>query len=429
MQEEFQFTPQRRIRSVSDLVGEVKDALEDEFSDIWVQGEICDFTLARSGHCYFSLKDDESRLKAVCFRTRRRYLRFEPEAGMEVLARGSLSVYPPRGDFQLIVETMEPVGEGAHQIAFERLKRRLQSEGLFSPQQKKPLPLLPSKVGIVTSPTGAAIQDILRVLSRRNNRLDVLIYPASVQGPGASREIAAGVRHLNGRSDLDVLIVGRGGGSSEDLAAFNDEDLARAIFASRIPVISAVGHEIDFTIADFVADLRAPTPSAAAEIVSAPRQELSLRLDQLQRRALQSTKLLLQSRRRKLHLLAASRSFVDAETRLRFFLQRLDELQTRLGNAWPTIAKPARQRLEAHTESLQRNLRFVLSSHQQGLHSLQGRLEAYSPQAVLERGYAIVAKADSAVVRDPEELQTGERFTVRVARGAFAARKSEDDEV
>ena len=426
MQQGLPFTRQRQVSTVSKLVSEIKGLLETSFRDIWVRGEISNFVVPRSGHFYFSLKDDESQLRAVCFRRQSRYLKFQPENGMEVLARGSITVYPPRGDFQIIVEYMEPLGQGALLLAFEKLKARLAAQGLFDAERKKPLPLLPTKIGVVTSPTGAAIQDILRVLSRRNNRLDVLIHPARVQGPEAAREIARGIRRLNQRDDLDVLIVGRGGGSSEDLWAFNEEVVARAISESRLPVISAVGHEVDFTIADFVADLRAPTPSAAAEIVSAARSELSDRVSQLTRRAAQAVRLQLQNKRRLLHRLSSSRSFVDAETRLRIYLQRLDELQSRLLKTLPAQLPPARQEVAHLQKSMRQSMRYYLASRRQALEARSGRLQAFSPLSVLERGYAIVSRPKGEIVRDPDQVKAGERLSVRVARGDFAAQRVEE---
>jgi len=260
------FAP-RKIYTVSEITAGVKACLESEFSEISVEGEISNLAAAASGHLYFGLKDKGAQMRCVCFRGKARFLKFQAEDGLQVVASGNLSVYEPRGDYQLIVDFMEPKGFGSLQLAFEQLKARLQAAGLFDAQRKKPLPLLPRCIGIVTSPTGAAIQDILRILRRRHENVQVLIYPTRVQGQGAAAEIAGGIRALNRLSEIDVMIVGRGGGSLEDLWAFNEEIVARAIFESRIPVISAVGHEVDFTIADFVADVRAPTPSAAAELV------------------------------------------------------------------------------------------------------------------------------------------------------------------
>src|SRR5438094_1245607 len=257
----------RRIWTVHDLIGAVRSALEREYTDIWVEGEISNFRPAESGHLYFTLKDDGAQLRVVMFRLQTRLLRFRPENGLHVVARGRVTIYEGRGELQLSAEYLEPKGVGALQIAFEQLKAKLQAEGLFDPERKKPVPALPKRIGIVTSPRGAAIQDMLNILRRRHETVNVLIFPAQVQGEAAAAEVSAGIRYFNRVKNADVIILARGGGSMEDLAAFNDEALARAIADSRLPLISAVGHETDFTIADFVADLRAPTPSAAAEMV------------------------------------------------------------------------------------------------------------------------------------------------------------------
>ena len=423
-QQELKLFEERQILSVSQVVHGVKVQLETKFRDIWVRGEISNFVTPGSGHQYFTLKDNEAQMRAVCFRSQNRLLKFRPENGMDVIARGTVSVYPPRGEFQLIVETLEPVGPGALQLAFEQLKTRLESEGLFDQKHKKDLPLLPAKIGVVTSPTGAAIQDILRVLWRRNDRLNILIFPAKVQGTGASAEIIQGIEYLNTREDVDTIIVARGGGSLEDLWAFNDEALARAIFGSRIPVISAVGHEIDFTIADFVADLRAPTPSAAAEIVSGAREELSKAIGNLTQRSAQAIRLGLKNRRERLRTLAASRAFVDAESRLRFFLQRLDELQSRLTKTLPSMFRSNRQGLSQQEQLLERQIQFYLQSKKHMMATRSAQLQAYSPLSVLERGYAIVTTEDQEIVRDPNQLKEGDRMNIRVERGPFHARKT-----
>jgi exodeoxyribonuclease VII large subunit len=394
-QQTFQFE-ERKIFAVSEIVGQVRKDLESGFRGVWVQGEISNLKSPPSGHLYFTLKDDEAQISAVCFRMRSRYLKFQPEDGLDVLARGTVTVYPPRGQLQLMVEHMEPVGRGGLQLAFEQLKARLQAEGLFNESLKKRLPLLPAKVGVVTSPTGAAIQDILRVLKRRNDRVSVLIYPTRVQGKSAAGEIAAGVDYMNTRSDLDVLIVGRGGGSLEDLWPFNEEEVARAIFRSRIPVISAVGHEIDFTIADFVADLRAPTPSAAAEIVSGQRSELLSRLEHLARRSLQAVRAQLHRHQR-----------------------RFDRVQRSIG---PLLQHLGRRRESAGRE-LEHQIRYLLQARSTRLATCSEKLQAYSPLQVLERGYAIVTKEDGKVIRDPDTVQPEELIHVRVARGRFRARK------
>ena len=423
MQQELDLLRERQILSVSQVVKGVKFQLETKFPNIWVQGEVSNFKIPPSRHYYFTLKDREAQIRAVCFRTQNRYLKFVPEDGMDILIRGSVSVYPPRGEFQLVVDYMEPVGRGALQLAFEQLKERLHKEGLFDPAGKKKLPLLPSKIGIVTSPTGAAIQDILKVLKRRNDRLNVLIVPVKVQGPGAGREIVRGFQYLNARKDIDVIVVGRGGGSLEDLWVFNEEPVARAIYNSRIPVVSAVGHEIDFTIADFVADLRAPTPSAAAEIVSGVRADLFTRVDGLIRQASQTIRLVLQHKRRRLQQLTSSRGFVDAESKLKFLLQRLDELYARLGKTLPAVLDPRRRKVEELTKDLSQQIRFYLQQKNQWVGSWNEQLKAYSPLAVLERGYAIVTTRTKEIVRDPAQVKGGEKVEIKVARGSFQARK------
>ncbi|MDA2928175.1 exodeoxyribonuclease VII large subunit [Acidobacteria bacterium AH-259-G07] len=422
-QQELKLFGERQILSVSQVVNSVKVSLESKFHDIWVKGEISNFRTPPSGHIYFTLKDSDAQLKVVCFRMQNRLLKFRPEDGMDVLARGSLSVYPPRGEFQLVVEFMEPVGPGALQLAFEQLKSRLEAEGLFDQARKKKLPLLPAKIGVVTSPTGAAIQDILRVLSRRNDRLDILIFPAKVQGSGAAQQIARGIHCLDSRGDIDVIVVARGGGSSEDLWGFNEEVVARAIFDARIPVISAIGHEIDFTIADFVADLRAATPSAAAEIVSGVREDLWKRVENLVRRSSQAIRLCLKDKRGQLQRLASSRAFVDAESKLRFFLQRLDELHTRLIKTAPSLFSSPRERILQHKKTLRQQIQFYLQSKRQLMTARNEQLQAYSPLAVLDRGYAIVTTKNREIVRDPAQVKGGEDVDVRVARGQFRAQR------
>ncbi|MDA2938874.1 exodeoxyribonuclease VII large subunit [Acidobacteria bacterium AH-259-A15] len=422
-QQELKLFGERQILSVSQVVNSVKVSLETKFHDIWVKGEISNFRTPPSGHIYFTLKDSDAQLKVVCFRMQNRLLKFRPEDGMDVLARGSLSVYPPRGEFQLVVEFMEPVGPGALQLAFEQLKSRLEAEGLFDQARKKKLPLLPAKIGVVTSPTGAAIQDILRVLSRRNDRLDILIFPAKVQGSGAAQQIARGIHYLDSRGDIDVIVVARGGGSLEDLWGFNEEVVARAIFDARIPVISAIGHEIDFTIADFVADLRAATPSAAAEIVSGVREDLWKRVENLVRRSSQAIRLCLKDKRGQLQRLASSRAFVDAESKLRFFLQRLDELHTRLIKTAPSLFSSPRERILQHKKTLRQQIQFYLQSKRQLMTARNEQLQAYSPLAVLDRGYAIVTTKNREIVRDPAQVKGGEDVDVRVARGQFRAQR------
>lgn len=428
-QQSLNFFGEPEIPSVSEVIGKVKGLLEGNFRDILVQGELSNFARPASGHLYFTLKDETAQIAAVCFRMQARYLKFEPEDGMKVTARGNITLYPPRGQLQMVVETMEPIGKGALQVAFEQLKTRLQEEGLFDAAHKKPLPMLPSKIGVVTSSTGAALHDILRVLKRRNGRLDVLIYPTRVQGTSAAREIAAGIRHLNTRSDIDVLIVGRGGGSLEDLWSFNEEVVARAIYESRIPVISAVGHEVDFTISDFVADLRAPTPSAAAEIVSARREELVTQVTSLTRRGHQSILLLLQRKRHKYQILTQSRGFIDAQSRVRMLIQRLDELQLRLLGTLPYTLERHGQSLKELTKDLRTYIGYFVKDQSQRVKHARVQLEAFSPQRVLERGYAIVTAENGKIVRDPDDVNVDQILGIRVARGRFRARKENDDGV
>ncbi len=276
----FTFRPaDRRTWTVRDLVAAVRNHIEREYSDVWVEGEISNFRAHESGHLYFTLKDRSAQIRVVMFRSSARLLRFRPENGMQVVTRGRVTIYEDRGEMQISAEYLEPKGAGALQIAFEQLKAKLEAEGLFATARKKPIPALPARIGVVTSPQAAALHDILNILQRRHHTANVLIFPAQVQGEAAPLEVTAGIRYFNKARNVDVIIVARGGGSAEDLAAFNHEGLARAVAASEIPVISAIGHETDFTILDFVADLRAPTPSAAAELVIRSRQEVDEQLE------------------------------------------------------------------------------------------------------------------------------------------------------
>jgi exodeoxyribonuclease VII large subunit len=435
---------QRKIYSVFEITSEIKSAL-DQFGIVWVKGEISNFKHHSSGHMYFSLKDDRAQLKAACFRNHNCYLKFRPEDGLEVLARGRLSLYEPRGDYQLLIETMEPMGKGSLQLAFEQLKQRLRAEGLFEEAHKVRLPLLPKKIGIVTSPTGAAIQDILRILKRRNAALDVLIWPAKVQGEGAAREIAAGVEYFNTRSDIDVIIVARGGGSMEDLWAFNEEPVARAIYVSKLPVISAVGHEIDFTISDFVADLRAPTPSAAAEVVSGARDDLLATVSSLSRRALQGIRLLLERRRGALDRLSRNRAFNVAPNKVRELQQRFDEAELRMTQAvgkyvtrlrhresvlqtrlikFDLKAEIGRQReiLAAKSGRLRTSARALILGRRAQLEIAAGRMNALSPLAILERGYAICRDPQGRILRLASPDLQGSNVEVKLARGELRCR-------
>lgn len=412
-----------RVLSVSEVVDGLKKTIETEFRDVLVRGEISNFKASSAGHLYFTLKDENAQLSAVCFRRQAAYLKFKPEDGMKVTARGSATVYPPRGNLQFMVESLEPEGLGALQLAFEQLKQRLKDEGLFDEAKKKRLPLLPAKIGVVTSPTGAAVQDILRVLKRRNNRLSVIIFPSRVQGDQAAAEIIKGIEVLDKRDDIDVIIVGRGGGSLEDLWPFNQEEVARAIHSAQKPVISAVGHEVDFTIADFVADLRAPTPSAAAEIVSAGRIELQGRLESLKKRSIQSIRYRLESKRRSFEYLIRSRGFSSLDGRIRIFIQRLDEFTARLQRSIMLSLDRIRDLRGKVEREIIIQTDKLLVSRSRRIEAAKGQLVAFSPQKVLQRGYAIVSTEAGAVVRTPNQVLAGEVISIRVAKGSFKARK------
>jgi exodeoxyribonuclease VII large subunit len=387
-----------KVYSVSEITRGIKALLEDRFSDVWIEGEISNFRPASSGHFYFSLKDEQAQIRAVMFRGSNARLKFRPENGLHVLAYGRLSVYEPRGEYQIILEHLEPKGAGALQLAFEQLKKKLEAEGLFDEARKRPVPFLPSKIGIVTSPTGAVIRDMIHVLTRRFPDIRILLDPVLVQGEAAAGEIAAAVRRLGGRGDLDVLIVARGGGSMEDLWAFNEEVVARAIAECPIPVISAVGHETDFTIADFVADLRAPTPSAAAELAVPVKEDLLEGLEGKRRRLRQAVDQKIETLR--LHLRQWEAYFRDPGRRLAEILLRLDHLRERL-------AASAEHRLEMLRERLK---------------GVQKHLESLNPLAILERGYAVVTPERSTrPLRRAGEVQDGDRLKIRLYEGDLSA--------
>ncbi|HKJ05401.1 MAG TPA: exodeoxyribonuclease VII large subunit [Geopsychrobacteraceae bacterium] len=394
------------VVSVSELIQVVQDLIEDNFVEVLVQGELANLSRPASGHRYFTMKDTRSQVRCVQFRSTARLLRFQPEDGMEVICRGRLSVYTQRGDIQLIVEGMEPVGLGGLQLAFQQLKDRLQQDGYFDPERKRALPAFPLTVGVVTSATGAAIQDILNILQRRSSGLKVLLRPVSVQGETAAPEIAEAIAELNAEASSDVLIVGRGGGSLEDLWAFNEEVVALAIAASNIPVISAVGHEVDTTIADLVADLRAPTPSAAAELVVKNRLELEQHLDHLSLR--------LQSRMQS--LLSLQRSRLDnIEARLR---SPLDQLPLR------------KQRLSAFSHRLAAAMEHQLELSRGTLGALSGRLDALSPLKVLDRGYALVSSMKNGeIIRDSRQVSIDDELRLKLARGELQARVITDKKI
>ncbi|MGO9589046.1 MAG: exodeoxyribonuclease VII large subunit [Candidatus Acidiferrales bacterium] len=342
---DFDIMPERRIWRVSEITERIGELLEGEFPDVWIEGEVSNFKASQAGHLYFTLKDARAQLRCVCFRDQVRGLKFRPEDGLHITVRGSLGVYEMRGEYQLYVSHIEPVGLGALQLAFEQLKKKLEGEGLFEEARKRPLPVLPRCIGVVSSPSGAAIRDILRVLKRRFANVRVQLYPVKVQGDGAALEIAAALRYFSRARSVDVVIVARGGGSLEDLWAFNEEIVARAIAASEIPVITGVGHETDFTIADFVADLRAPTPSAAAEIVLRSRQEFDRQIAEHQRHLAHHIRYLLSERRHRVRDLQTHRGFRQLEALVRQRRQHVDDLAASLGNALRTRFVSSRQRL------------------------------------------------------------------------------------
>jgi exodeoxyribonuclease VII large subunit len=415
---------QRKIYSVSELSFQIRDMLERRFIDVWVEGELSNSKTSTAGHLYFTLKDDRAQLSAVCFRNAARLLRFRPENGKLFRARGRVSTYEGRGEYQLIVEVLEPAGLGALQLAFEQLKEKLEKEGLFRSERKRPIPAFPRKVGIVTSPKSAALRDILTVLKRRHNAVDVLIFPAEVQGETASLQVMDGVDYLSRSTDVDVIIVARGGGSMEDLWPFNEERVARAIVRSQKPVISAVGHEVDFTICDFVADLRAPTPSAAAEIVIQSKAELVDRVKQLERRLESLIKYRLSGLKHFLASKVGSRGFVVAENRIRRTAQRVDDLTFRLEQAGRTLTfvRAPAHRLELCEQRLSASIHQRLKIWHQSFARIAHTLDALSPLAVLERGYSICLLPDGRVIRSADDVDIDDQFDVRLHQGSLLAK-------
>lgn len=391
-------TPKERlVHSVSELNQMVRSLLEDAFPPLWVEGEISNFACPSSGHWYFSLKDAGAQIRCAMFQGRNRSAGFQPSNGMQVTIRGQISLYEPRGDFQLIADAIEPAGDGALRRAFELLKTRLHSEGLFDPAHKKPLPTLPACIGVITSPTGAAIRDILSVLQRRFPNIPVIIYPTAVQGTQAAPQIVRALQIANQRNECDVLIVTRGGGSLEDLWPFNEEIVARALYASTIPTLSAVGHEIDFTIADFVADQRAPTPSAAAEMISPDQNEYVQRINKLYRMLIRFT----QS-----ELTHAAKSLANLSKRLRHPGQRIQDQF---------------QRIDDLDQRLQRAMQTILGNSQHQLENLSRALHAVSPLSTLTRGYAIVTREKTGeILHNATQAQRGETIIARLAEGQLA---------
>ena len=415
-----------QIYTVSQVTEIVKTALEVALPQVWVEGEVSGYKKAASGHVFFSLKDEKSVIKAVMWQSTARKVLFELKDGLKVVCRGKVSVYEPRGDYQLYVDLVEPKGKGALQLAFEQLKAKLKAEGLFEEARKRKLPLRPKTIGVVTSPTGAAIRDILRILERRYARLHVVIYPARVQGEGAAAEIVEGIDALGAWPGIDVLIVGRGGGSIEDLWAFNEEPVARAIARSPIPVISAVGHEVDFTIADFVADVRASTPSAAAEMVIATEEAFAEKIGTLTRRLGETLRFEVQHLRSDVDELARHRIFQNFEVKLSNLARRVDELETRGRN----VLRAERQAIAEHKgaallagERLGHILRRLVSENRAAWERLCAALNALSPLDVLKKGYTLVWKEGGLrLARRIEDVVPGETVEVTYFKGEFSAK-------
>jgi exodeoxyribonuclease VII large subunit len=439
----------RRVLTVSELNALAQGVLEEAFPSVWVEGEISNLRRYPSGHTYFTLKDEAAQISSVLFRGAVASLPFRPEDGLKVLARGRISLYEPRGAFQIIVDALEPAGLGALQLAFEQLKTRLLAEGLFDAARKRPLPLLPRRIGIVASPAGAALRDILKVLSRRFANLEVVIAPSRVQGEGASLEIVEAIRMLNRLGGVDVLILARGGGSIEDLWAFNEERVARAIAASVVPVVSAVGHEVDVTIADLVADLRAPTPSAAAEMVVRSKEELAERIAAMRQRLIPAMRLRLSGASDDLEAAGSARARLAVRDRLRDLALRLDDLTGRLATRLLRTTTEARHRVailrecmtpgrlagrlllrRAAAESLEKLLDASIASRLQRARDQSAayaeRLHALSPLAVLGRGYAICRLQGAEVIlKDSAAVRPGDAVDILLHRGSLGCAVTE----
>jgi len=433
--------PFRYILTVSELTQEIKDVLELKFSDLWVEGEISNLRIPPSGHIYFTLKDDFSQIRAVLFKNQARALRFVVEDGLHIICRGRVSLYEKRGEYQLILEEAEPKGIGALQLAFLQLKDRLEREGLFDVAHKKPIPMIPQAIGIVTSPTGAVIRDMLHIIHRRFENVHILLYPVRVQGEGASLEIANAIEYFNRRMNVDVIIVGRGGGPLEDLWPFNEEIVARPIYDSKIPIISAVGHETDYTISDFVADLRAPTPSAAAELVVRDKREVKNSLRYLKERLESEILKILQENRTGLSHLRMR--LIDPRRKIEEYLFRVDDLVNRFRILTSWVFKRRREesvhligRLYLQTPVQRvKSLRLTVSENRRRLgqsirHSIEikrqkvngilGKLDSLSPLSILQRGYSITRKLPSLqILRDSAHVKEGDRVEVRLHKGSL----------
>lgn len=443
-QSSLSFEPTRELYTVSELNGRIREILDRQFGLIWVSGEISGTRLAASGHYYFTLKDAASQVKCACFRMTARYLKFKPQDGVSVVVRGRIDVYEARGEYQMLVEFLEPQGSGALQVAFDQLKKKLAAEGLFEQARKRPLPKLPSRIGIVSSPSGAAIQDVLNVLSRRFPGLHIRLYPAQVQGEGSVEQVCRGIEYFSGSDWAQVVIVARGGGSLEDLWTFNEEAVARAIVRSQVPVISAVGHETDFTIADFVADLRAPTPSAAAELVICTRDQLLDTVEGFRRSMEQQLRYRLGVAVRALHERGTDRATTILHRSIGRSFQRTDEMERCASDhmrktlrnatgAWQDLDRRLRRMdLRLRFAEAQRKLEVLRTEACQlialkvargrgRLVPLTGQLKQLSPLNVLDRGYAIVHDSSGSLVKSAADVVVGSRIRVRLSHGRLEA--------
>jgi exodeoxyribonuclease VII large subunit len=437
--------PARRVWAVNELVAQIREWVENKYDDVWVEGEISNCRPAPSGHIYFTLKDADAQLPVVLFRRQAQLLRFRPGDGLHVLVRGRVSIYEQRGQMQLVAEVIEPVGAGSLQLAFEQLRERLKAEGLFDTARKRPLPTFPRTAAIVTSPTGAVVRDFLNIVGRRHSGLNVLLYPVSVQGESAPAEIEAAIAELNASALADLIVLARGGGSLEDLAAFNSERVARAIVASRLPVVSAVGHETDFTIADFAADLRAPTPSAAAELITDAQYKIGEQLTGLGHRLERGARFQMLQARQCWADLSVDRAHSRLSAMLHRLAQRLDDLvfgqestltnrlrrqNSQLDGLTSTLLRHdprqsiavARHRLLVLSSRLERCLERNFKSAALTLGGFEARLHSLSPLAVLDRGYALVFAADARLVRSAADLSPGQLLTTRLSDGSFSSR-------
>jgi len=440
--------PQRSVYTVSALTSKIKVLLENHFPFIWIYGEISNLTIPRSGHFYFILKDEQAQISAVMFRGQNRQLKFKPENGMVVTGMGRIAVYEPRGAYQIIIEYLEPRGIGAIQLAFEQLKKRLATQGLFDDRHKKSLPLIPSKMGVITSPTGAVIQDIIKISERRFGNIPIEIAPVNVQGDKAVSEIVAAIDLFNRKKAPpdapDVIILARGGGSLEDLAAFNSEEIARAIFDSAIPIVSAIGHETDYTIADFAADQRAPTPSAAAELVTPVKAELARRIFEFNIALAASLQHIVKSRRERLD--RTRQRLISPRAKIQDMRLKTDDMTQRMTRSAASHNRRHRERLFGTLEKLYSNhpgkhaymLKVILKQLDDNLHYLMNNkinllrhallanttpLNALNPMAILERGYSITRTVtDQRVITDPDEVAIHANVSVMMARGNLQCR-------